>query len=203
MTDFFALLDEPRRPWLEPDLLKAKFLARSAQVHPDRIHGAGETEKAAASRQYAELNTAYNCLRDPKERLGHLLQLELGVRPKDLQQMPDELAETFLEVAQLCRQADAFLAEKARVTSSLLQVQLFERGQEWAEKLTGLQLTLVNRREVLTGQVKNLDAQWETARAGGAPYRQALGQLEELYRLLSFFTRWIAQLQERLFRLAN
>jgi len=36
MTDYFALLDEPRRPWLDVSSLKQKFLARSSEVHPDR-----------------------------------------------------------------------------------------------------------------------------------------------------------------------
>ena len=78
MTDFFALLDEPRRPWLESELLKQKFLALSATVHPDRVHNLGDAERAAAQERYTELNAAYNCLREPKDRLHHLLQLELG-----------------------------------------------------------------------------------------------------------------------------
>ncbi len=81
MTDYFALLDEPRRPWLEPDSLKARFLALSAQVHPDRLHNAPEAQKQAANEQYAELNSAYRCLREPKERLQHLLELELRSKP--------------------------------------------------------------------------------------------------------------------------
>ena len=59
MTDYFALLNEPRRPWLDPDSLKKKFLALAAGIHPDRIHNADELEKAEANRRYAELNAAY------------------------------------------------------------------------------------------------------------------------------------------------
>ena len=149
MPDFFALLNEPRRPWIDPESLKSKFLALSAETHPDRVHNAGETEKRTAQQRYAGLNAAYNCLRDPKERLAHLLELELGAKPKDLQQMPDDLAELFIQVGQLCRQADAFLAEKARATSPLLRVQLFERGQAWEEKLNELRASLAARREAL------------------------------------------------------
>ena len=35
MTDYFNLLSEPRRPWLNPEALKQKFLNLSAEVHPD------------------------------------------------------------------------------------------------------------------------------------------------------------------------
>ena len=75
MTDYFAFFNEPRRPWLDAESLKQKFLALSATVHPDRVHNLGEVERAAAQERYTELNTAYNWLREPKERLQHLLQL--------------------------------------------------------------------------------------------------------------------------------
>src|ERR1700744_6474575 len=135
MTDFFTLLNELRRPWLEPEVLKEKFLALSATVHPDRVHNLGEAERAAAQERYTEMNAAYNCLRDPKDRLRHLLELELGALPKDIQRIPTELMDLSLEVGKACREADAFLAEKAKVTSPLLQVSFFERGQAFVETL--------------------------------------------------------------------
>ena len=138
MTDYFALFNEPRRPWLDAEALKQKFLALSATVHPDRVHNLGEAERAAAQERYTELNAAYNCLREPKERLQHLLELELGALPKDIQRIPSELMDLSLEVGKACREADAFLAEKAKVTSPLLQVSFFERGQEFVDKLQAL-----------------------------------------------------------------
>ena len=81
MTDNFALLNEPRRPWLDVDLLKQKFLARASGAHPDRVHNASDSEKAEVTKRYIELNAAYNCLADPKLRLLHLLELELGAKP--------------------------------------------------------------------------------------------------------------------------
>src|SRR6516164_10776349 len=128
MTDNFALLDEPRRPWLDTDALKQKFLGLSASAHPDKIHSAGEAEKSGAAKSFAELNAAYNCLAEPKSRLLHLLQLELGAKPKDVQQIPPALADLFVEVAAACRDSDAFLAEKRKITSPLVQVGFFERG---------------------------------------------------------------------------
>src|SRR5471030_3554856 len=125
MTDNFALLNEPRRPLLDADLLKKKFRALSANVHPDKIHSASESEKSAAAKQFAELNAAYNCLLEPKLRLLHLLELKLGAKPKDIQTIPSALADLFAEVSTACRNADGFLAEKSNVTSPLLQVRLF------------------------------------------------------------------------------
>src|SRR6266478_7291458 len=95
MTDYFALLDEPRRPWIEPDSLKRKFFALSAEDHPDRVHQASDAEKVAAQQRYTELSAAYNCLREPKERLRHLLELERGTKPEDIQRIPSDLMDVF------------------------------------------------------------------------------------------------------------
>jgi DnaJ-domain-containing protein 1 len=47
VTDYFALLDEPRQPWLDEEALKAKFFALSTSVHPDRVHALPEIERKA------------------------------------------------------------------------------------------------------------------------------------------------------------
>src|SRR5947209_7004515 len=137
--DCFALLNEPRRPWLDSDQLKQRFLALSSEVHPDRVHNAPAAERQAADRRYSELNAAYNCLREPKDRLRHLLELERGAKPEDIERIPPGLMDEFFAVGKLCRDTDAFLAEKAAVTSPMLKVQIFERAQEWTEKLMALQ----------------------------------------------------------------
>jgi len=200
VVDYFALLNEPRRPWLDADLLKQKFLALSANAHPDRIHSARESDKVDATKRFTELNAAYNCLAEPKLRLLHLLELELGAKPKDIQQIPTALADLFAEVATICRSVDGFLAEKNNTTSPLLQVQLFERGQDWVEKLNGLQRKLNDLREKLMGELKSLDTQWVSADAGSR--RELLPKLDELYRLFGYFNRWNSQILERVVQLS-
>lgn len=200
MTDYFALLNEPRRPWLDADLLKQKFLALSANLHPDRIHSAGESDKSNATKKFTELNSAYNCLAEPKLRLLHLLELELGAKPKDIQTIPAALADLFAEVADHCRSADAFLAEKNKATSPLLRVQLFERGQDWIEKLNGLQQTLNALREKLHRELRALDAKWISANATSR--LEILPKLEVLYRLFGYFNRWNSQIQEHIVQLS-
>ena len=200
MTDNFKLLNEPRRPSLDADLLKQKFLALSANLHPDRIHSASESDKTAATKKFTELNAAFNCLAEPKRRLLHLLELELGAKPKDIQVIPSALADLFAEVSMVCRSADEFLAEKSIVTSPLLQVQLFEREQDWVEKLNGLQRKLNELREKLTEELKSLDTQWILADADSR--KEILPKLEELYRLFGYFNRWNGQIQERVVQLS-
>jgi len=200
MPDYFALLGEPRRPWLDADALKQKFLTLSSAAHPDKIHSASDTEKSAASKSFAELNAAYTCLADPKTRLLHLLELELVAKPKDIQQIPSTLADLFAEVAMTCRSTDGFLAEKGKATSPLVQVQLFERGQEWVEKLNALQQKLNALRDQLVTSLQSQDAQWLSA--GSTTRAEILRQLEEHYRLFGYLNRWNNQIQERIVQLS-
>lgn len=200
MTDNFALFNEPRRPWLDADLLKQKFLTLASVTHPDRVHNAGEAEKSEVAKRYAELNAAFNCLAEPKSRLLHLIELELGAKPKDIQQIPAALADLFAEVANCCRNADGFLTEKSKATSPLVQVQLFERGQDWVEKLNGMQRKLNELQEKFSGELKLLDAQWILADATSR--REMLPKLEELYRLFGYFNRWNNQIQDRVVQLS-
>jgi len=199
MPDYFAWFNEPRRPWLEPEALKAKFLTLAAEAHPDKQHGANEAEHNAANRHYAELNTAYHCLAEPKSRLRHLLELELGAKPEDVQQIPAALGDLFAEVATVCRRADAFLSEKGKTTSLLLRVGFFERAQEWVEKLNDLQKKLNAFRERLMRELKSLDEKWVTADPSSRG--EVLPGLEELYRLFGYFNRWNGQIQERIVQL--
>lgn len=197
MTDYFSLLNEPRRPWLDAESLKGKFLAASAEIHPDRVHTLGDAERAAAQERATELNAAYNCLKEPKDRLRHMLELELGVLPKDIQQIPAALMDLSMTIGLACREADAFLVEKAKATSPLLKVQFMERGQRFTEKLEVLQAKVRSLNEHLLTELKQLDAEW----IGAADHGTLMSRLEEVYRLLSYVARWTGQLQERVVRL--
>lgn len=196
MTDYFALLDEPRRPWLDAEVLKAKFLARSTEVHPDRVHQASDADRLAANQRYTEINAAYNCLREPRSRLRHLLELELGTKPSDLTDVPNDLMELFFSVGKALREADAVVAEKARATSPLLQVQMFEQAQAEVEKLNAIREKISARREVLLRELQELDSNWKVGDS------QAVNSLLRFWRLLSFYDRWLAQIQERTVQLS-
>jgi hypothetical protein len=126
------------------------------------------------------------------------LELEQGAKPKDVQRIPPELISFFNELNQMCREADALLAEKSKATSPLLMVEMFDRSQECTERLAALQLRINSEREGLLAEIQKIDADW-----GKSDERKTvLQRLEELYRLLSYFTRWGGQLQERIVRLA-
>ena len=196
MKDNYLLLKEPRRPWLDADLLKSKFFALSSEAHPDRVHNAPESDKLAATQSYSELNAAYQCLREPRSRIRHLLELELGARPSDLTEIPDDLMNLFFAVGKEFRDVDAFLAEKAKATSPLVQVQLFERGMERVDQLNDLTRNISSRRETLLEELKSLNAVWQSGTSSQTD------RLLNIWRLLSFYERWLAQIQERAVQLS-
>ena len=204
MMDHFALFQQPRRPWIDPDSLKAQFLASSTHCHPDRFHLAPEPDRAAAQCRSAELNAAYLCLREPKNRLLHLLELELGSKPKAVQQLPHGTMELFVEVGEVCRQVDAFLAEKANVTAPLLKVHWFEKGMWWTDALNTLRQKILSQHGLLVAELTRMNSAWESAPPPGAEIRRAtlpLERLEQIYRILSYIARWTAQIEERLVQL--
>jgi curved DNA-binding protein CbpA len=203
MTDYFALLEQPRRPWLEPEAVKQKFLSLSAEFHPDRVHNAEEQIRRAAQQHYAELNAAHNTLINPRERLRHLIELETGRKPADVQQVPSELANFFFEIARTCREADAVLDDRAKAASALAKVQFFERSQETIETLGAAQRRIGDRRKDLLNDLRNTDDEWRRHSRGESGKRQEmLLRLEQLYQHLSYFDRWSQQIQERVVELA-
>ena len=86
MIDYFALLDQPRAPWLDLDELKNTYYQKTLQAHPD-----AQTTRAradATDATFASLNEAYQVLQDPKRRLHHLLSLE-GAAPSSTTDLRD------------------------------------------------------------------------------------------------------------------
>jgi len=201
MIDYFALLNEPRRPWLDPDSVKKKFLTFSAECHPDRVHSASVSEREAAQKRYTDLNAAYNCLRENKSRLVHLIELEGGSNPKDVQNVPAALMEMFLRVREVCQRADAFLSERSGVDSPLLKVQMFERAQDMTESLAKVRQQINGWHEELVAQLKKIDAAWDGSQRRGNR-EDALKEIEGIYPLFSYFNRWNGQIQERIAQLS-
>jgi hypothetical protein len=192
VTDYFALLNEPRRPWLDEEALKGRFFALSSSIHPDRAHTLPEQERISAQERYTELNAAYTCLRQPKERLRHLLELHTGRKAAPVQEVPGGLVEMFFEVGQGCRAADEFLKRKAATASPLLLAGLFEEGQTISERLKALRQGMSARQEQLVQELQTMDNDWESR----------IARLEQIQQTLTYLQRWSAQLQERIVQLA-
>ena len=190
MTDAFALLDEPRQPWLDAAALKEKFLSRSAETHPDKFTDpANAAEKETAQSRFAELNIAHETLRDPKRRLQHLLTLERGHKPDEVHDILPGTADLFLHVGQLLRDLAPFLAQREAETSPPLKAQTYPQALDWLEQLTPLQQTLTQTLQHLDTQLQSLNKNWTPE------------TLEPLFHQYSYLQKWQTQLNDRAMRL--
>ena len=201
MTDYFSLLGEVRRPWLEPELLQEKFLRLSSQFHPDRIHNMGESERNAGHSRYVELNAAYQCLREPGKRLRHLLEVEGVAANRNVQEIPKDIADLFMEIGPCCREADLLIQRKNSITSPLLQVQWFEESQPCRDKLEQLRHKLDERAQSALHRVQVIDGQWKNEGEEESSRAALLKTLEKVSAQFSYFEKWRAQLQDRIMRL--
>ena len=197
MNDHFALLDEPRLPWLDATALKDKILKASSEVHPDRCHDASAEEKAKAQTHYTELNAAHSCLSDSRSRLRHLLELQTGAPFSDIQQPPAGLMDLFFEIGAQCKDTDSFLAEKDAAESPLLKVKFFEQGLERSDSLQQPIGDLTSRINALEAELEQLNPAWLK------DWQSARPRVEEICRLLSYYERWRGQLNDRFVRLAT
>ena len=185
--DAFALLDEPRQPWLDVEALKEKILARSAQTHPDKF--TDPAEKSDAHSRFAELNTAHETLRDPKRRLQHLLTLERGEKPAEIHDILPETADLFLQVGQLLRDVDPFLAGREAETSPIIKAQSFPEALDRLEQVNALLQTLQQQLAKLDAALKSLNENWDCA------------AVEKLFHQFSYLQKWHQQLNDRAVRL--
>lgn len=110
MIDYFAVLAEPRRPWLEPAALKDKYYALARRAQPDD-----------------KINEAYRVLNDARSRLHHFLVLEGSqIRDSSSDKVPADLIDLFMEIAPVLNQAepDHRLAEAVQKVTQLNQATL-------------------------------------------------------------------------------
>ena len=189
--DFFALLGEPRRPWLDPEAVKEAFHRLSRTAHPD--------QQGTESADFARLNQAQRTLRDPKLRLRHLLETEYPeVKLTGPSSVPTGLADLFVSVHGLLAGTDAVLTKKAAASSALAKAllareELAARG-EVERVLDQLDALQTNAVEVLQA----FDSLWIAARPP-----DAAATLLGLYQRFAYLSRWTEQLRERLFQLGS
>jgi len=187
MPDHFAILAQPRRPWLDDAALKEAFHRATAQQHPDVI--GGSSEDAAA------LNAAYAVLREPAARLRHLLDLEWPDLASTAAGITPELADLFGKIAAL-RQAGAALTKKEAAAQSPLARALLA-GDHAAHRgsLESTLTTLAAAEAAADDDLRGMDAGWSTRDAA------LHARLAVLQQRFAYLAKWQTQLREDLFRL--
>jgi curved DNA-binding protein CbpA len=188
MIDYFALLQQPRRPWLDSEELKEKYHELTKTAHPDR------SSSANPNSDFADINEAYRVLLDPKLRLDHLLNLE-GIPPASHTNVPEQIADVFLEIGTLIQETDRLLAKSATTTAlskALLRSEILEKQKLIADLLEKLETMYADALK----ELKLLDQTWTSTDKNGA------AELSALLSRFAYLTRWIAQLKERKFQLS-
>ena len=189
MTDFFALLDQARAPWLDPTTLKEIFHRKTLQQHPDAIASGSES-------RFAELNEAYQVLQDPKRRLQHLLSLEGRVPPAN-QTIPAELQELFLDLGAL-KQRTNLLLEKTRMASNALSRSLLRPDTLALQRdLDAAREKIRSLLDAATEELREVNSRWLSDRDA------QIVLLSDLYLRFAYLGRWSEQLDETAFQLSG
>ena len=195
MTDYFALLEQPRLPWLDPDELKQAFHRKSLRIHPDARAPSGDGGTAEA--EFAQLNEAYKVLQDPKRRLQHLLALEGAAPVERSTTVPPDIEQLFAAVAAATQRAQATAEKNTKATSplarSLLKPELLQVRTEIEDILAILQKQHV----AAVDRLRDLTRRWEQR---GEP---TMAELHELFLRFSYLSRWISELQEKQVQLSS
>lgn len=202
-VDPFALLGLPRRPWLDPEQVKAAFHDLSREHHPDAAIG---VPNAGSGSSFAALNEAHATLSDPRRRLGILLALEfadgfpaaLAASASAPAPVPAGLADQVFPTQGFLQTLDRFLARKTKAAAAgalaraLLAREEFALREETETKLAELDVL----HEAALAELRAFDAERWDARPA-----DAVATLRGLRDRLSYLGRWTEQFRERLFQL--
>jgi hypothetical protein len=189
-VNHFARLGFEPRPWLDPELLKQRFVELSAQTHPDK---AAPSDKAGSEKTFQQLNESYQVLRTTRSRLLHLLELSGLPKQEHVQNVPPDALEFFAEVAGITKDADTLIKEKSAAASPMLKVQIMERALDHASVIQFLQEKLRERIDIIEDRLKTLSTTWSEP-----PGASTLTELKESAAALGFLDRWTSQLQDRI-----
>jgi curved DNA-binding protein CbpA len=191
MTDYFALLGEVRRPWIDSNALKQKYHQLTLQLHPDL--GSRNQASSEDTDSLAELNEAFRVLQDPKLRLQHLLMLE-NAAPVAARSVPPALANLFWDTGASLINLDAILEKQnstGHLTQALGKSEIADAEMRTREILDQLR-SLYND---ALDNVRRTDPLWLADPAAH------VSTLVDLYDSFSYLSRLIEQVNERLLRL--
>ena len=187
MTDHFAVLDQPRRPWLDLGELKERYQELARSEHPDQKgrSAVGPGRRPEAPPTFGEINEAYRVLSEPRLRLRHLLTLE-GKTPQANEPLSPALMDLFSRTATAINEIDRVLqkwkAADNALTKSLLQPEVLKARRQTEELLAGLEKHHANA----VGEIRELDTIWDNQKS------ETLDRLPKLAR-----PAWLSQPLDR------
>jgi curved DNA-binding protein CbpA len=183
MTDYFALLEQPRAPWVDPANLKEVFHRKTLEQHPD-------ASASSSSNAFAELNEAYQVLQDPKRRLEHLLELQGSAPMRAPASVPTELQELFLRIGEWNQQAKLLLEQLRGQSSALERSLLKTRLLEIQQAIENLRREVRSLTETANQELKKIEP-------------TQLDLISRFHSRFAYLGRWMEQLDELAFQLSS
>jgi curved DNA-binding protein CbpA len=189
MPDHFAILQQPRRPWLDSQALKEHFHRETMERHPD-VSGAGDEG------HFAALNAAYTVLRDPASRLRHLLELEAPELLAPSREIPPLLAALFMRIAGFRQALDAFRKKESAASSALARALLAGGRLALSQQGETIRVELEAAYGAAMDTLRALDSDWEKdPRPSDSAER-----LSSMHHQCAYLSKWRSQLTEALFQ---
>lgn len=97
MKNHFEWFDIPAQYVLDLDQLEQRYLSKSKELHPDFHRGGVSVQHELSQDLAAQLNQAYQTLKDPFRRADYLIQLRAGPTPSQVRDVPQEFLEQVLD----------------------------------------------------------------------------------------------------------
>ncbi|HEY2615541.1 MAG TPA: DnaJ domain-containing protein [Chthoniobacterales bacterium] len=194
MIDYFALLDQPRAPWLDPVRLKEKYHEKTLRTHPDTQTDRRTADNPADS--FARLNEAYQVLQDPKRRLHYLLSLEGCAPSPGDQTIPSQLQDLFPRVATVTERGHALLEKLDRASNSLSRSLLKTQILDVESETKKVRQEIQDLSDTSLAEMCEINIAWAKNSA------EQIEAVSNLYFAFAYLTRWSEQLDEMTFRLS-
>jgi curved DNA-binding protein CbpA len=150
VTDAFALLGLPRRPYLDEEQLTASYLTLAKSLHPDSP--GGDADKFAGAKK------AFELLKDPSRRLRHLIELETGQPPKQV--APTIAAALFTDVCAATEAARVVIAKAAALKSPLARALVVGELGKAISVTESIMGTVARAGKDLLEKLHCLDSEW-------------------------------------------
>jgi len=149
VTDAFAELGIPRRPWADPSVVKSQFHELAAHAHPD---------KGGSEDSLARLNQARKCLASHGSRLRQLAELAFPDHQAEKTFVPDWTL--FESVGNLCRHVDGWRS-KRELAGSALERAVVMAGGVSLEKQAAHMIGVIHEAErIFESRLREVDARW-------------------------------------------
>lgn len=184
MEDAFSLFGLERRPLIDEAALKETYLRLAAARHPDASGGGEE--------KFRLLQEAYHTLREPAARLRHLAELELPGAGSPGNSAPH--AELFMSAGSAVHAAKAAFLRSEKTTTVLARALLSQEIDAALRQVRGALESVQDARDQLTARLESLDKCWPQV---------SPRELTDLASSFAFLSRWMSELSEWEFRLAN